>query len=91
MFRRPGNEDTRKGCMLYIDEFQVYANMGFANMVRLVANLGALEMARERLARLTQTLTIISTGLVKTQDKAKIGALALIPRQASTINHPVIV
>lgn len=28
VFRRPGNEDTRKGNMLYIDEFQVYANMG---------------------------------------------------------------
>ena len=33
VFRRPGNEDTRKGNMLYIDEFQVYANMGFANML----------------------------------------------------------
>lgn len=28
VFRRPGNEDTRRGNMLYIDEFQVYANMG---------------------------------------------------------------
>lgn len=33
VFRRPGNEDTRLGNMLYIDEFQVYANMGFANML----------------------------------------------------------
>ena len=33
VFRRPGNEDTRRGNMLYIDEFQVYANMGFANML----------------------------------------------------------
>ena len=33
VFSRPGNEDTRKGNMLYIDEFQVYANMGFANML----------------------------------------------------------
>lgn len=26
IFRRPGNEDTRRGCALYIDEFQTYAN-----------------------------------------------------------------
>lgn len=33
VFRRPGNEDTRRGCMLYIDEFQVYSNPGFADML----------------------------------------------------------
>lgn len=33
VFRRPGNENTRRGAMLYIDEFQVYANPGFADML----------------------------------------------------------
>lgn len=33
VFRRPGNEDTRRGAMLYIDEFQVYANPGFSDML----------------------------------------------------------
>lgn len=33
VFRRPGNEDTRLGNMLYIDEFQVYSNRGFENML----------------------------------------------------------
>lgn len=33
VFRRPGNEDTRRPCFLYIDEFQVYSNPGFADML----------------------------------------------------------
>lgn len=33
VFRRPGNEDTRRHHFLYIDEFQVYANPGFADML----------------------------------------------------------
>lgn len=33
VFRRPGNEFTRRHNMLYIDEFQVYANPGFADML----------------------------------------------------------
>lgn len=33
VFRRPGDENTRKGNMLYIDEFQVYANPGFEDML----------------------------------------------------------
>lgn len=33
VFRRPGNEFTRKGNMLYIDEFQVYTNPGFEDML----------------------------------------------------------
>lgn len=33
VLRRPGNEDTRRPCFLYIDEFQTYANMGFADML----------------------------------------------------------
>lgn len=33
VFRRPGNENTRKAHFLYIDEFQVYANPGFADML----------------------------------------------------------
>lgn len=33
IFKRPGNEDTRRGCMLFIDEFQVYANDGFEDML----------------------------------------------------------
>lgn len=33
VFKRPGNENTRRGCMLYIDEFQVYSNPGFADML----------------------------------------------------------
>lgn len=33
VFSRPGNEETRRGHMLYIDEFQVYANSSFENML----------------------------------------------------------
>lgn len=33
VFSRPGNENTRRGCMLYIDEFQTYANSGFSVML----------------------------------------------------------
>lgn len=33
VFRRPGNEDTRRGNMLFIDEFQVYTTPGFADML----------------------------------------------------------
>lgn len=33
VFRRPGNENTRRGNMLFIDEFQVYANPGFEDML----------------------------------------------------------
>lgn len=33
VFKRPGNEDTRRGCMLFVDEFQVYANEGFEDML----------------------------------------------------------
>lgn len=33
VLRRPGNEDTRRPCFLYIDEFQTYANMGFSDML----------------------------------------------------------
>lgn len=33
VFSRPGNENTRRGCMLYIDEFQTYANSGFSTML----------------------------------------------------------
>lgn len=33
VFRRPGNENTRKSHWLYIDEFQVYSNPGFADML----------------------------------------------------------
>ena len=33
VFRRPGTEDTRKHNFLYIDEFQCYANPGFADML----------------------------------------------------------
>lgn len=33
VFRRPGNENTRRPHYLYIDEFQVYANPGFADML----------------------------------------------------------
>lgn len=33
VFRRPGNENTRRGCMFYIDEFQTYANAGMQNML----------------------------------------------------------
>ena len=35
VFRRPGNEDTRKHNMLFIDEFQVYANPGFGDMLTM--------------------------------------------------------
>lgn len=33
VFKRPGNEDTRRHHFLYIDEFQVYTNPGFADML----------------------------------------------------------
>lgn len=33
VFRRPGNENTRRAHFLYIDEFQVYSNPGFADML----------------------------------------------------------
>lgn len=33
VFKRPGNENTRKSHFLYIDEFQVYSNPGFADML----------------------------------------------------------
>ena len=33
VFRRPGTEDDRRPCMLYIDEFQVFANPGFEDML----------------------------------------------------------
>ena len=32
-FKRPGNENTRRDHFLYIDEFQSYANPGFADML----------------------------------------------------------
>lgn len=35
VFRRPGNEFTRRNDMLYIDEFQVYSNPGFADMLTM--------------------------------------------------------
>lgn len=35
VFRRPGTEFTRKANMLFIDEFQVYANPGFADMLTM--------------------------------------------------------
>ena len=35
VFRRPGNENTRTHNMLYIDEFQVYSNPGFADMLTM--------------------------------------------------------
>lgn len=33
VFKRPGNEFTRRPHFLYIDEFQVYSNPGFADML----------------------------------------------------------
>ena len=33
VFKRPGNENTRKPHYLYIDEFQSYSNPGFADML----------------------------------------------------------
>lgn len=33
VFKRPGNENTRKAHFLYIDEFQTYSNPGFADML----------------------------------------------------------
>ncbi len=35
VFNRPGTEDTRKSCFLYIDEFQTYANKEFGNMLTM--------------------------------------------------------
>lgn len=33
VFRRPGSEDTRKGVIFYVDEFQKYANDGYADLL----------------------------------------------------------
>ena len=33
VFKRPGNEDSRRAHFLYIDEFQKYSNPGFADML----------------------------------------------------------
>lgn len=33
VFRRPGNENTRKGVVFYVDEFQKYANEGYADLL----------------------------------------------------------
>ena len=33
VFKRPGNEDTRREHFLFIDEFQTYSNPGFADML----------------------------------------------------------
>lgn len=33
VFRRPGNENTRRPHFLYIDEFQTYSNPGFSDML----------------------------------------------------------
>ena len=33
VFRRPGNENTRRAHFLYIDEFQTYSNPGFSDML----------------------------------------------------------
>lgn len=35
IFRRPGNENTRRGCFLYIDEFQKYSNPGFEDILTM--------------------------------------------------------
>ena len=35
IFRRPGREDTRKGNMLFIDEFQEYSNPGFGKVLTM--------------------------------------------------------
>lgn len=54
VFRRKGDEDTRRPCFLYIDEFQVYANPGFADMLtqgrsyRVSSNLAT--QARDQIA-----------------------------------------
>lgn len=56
VFRRPGNEDTRRGNMLYIDEFQVYANPGFEDML----TQGRSYRVASHLA--TQSRTLIGRG-----------------------------
>jgi len=33
VFRRPGDENTRRPCFLYIDEFQTYSTPGFSDML----------------------------------------------------------
>lgn len=33
VFRRPGDENTRKGCVFYVDEFQKYANKGYDDLL----------------------------------------------------------
>lgn len=56
VFRRPGNENTRRGNMLYIDEFQVYANPGFEDML----TQGRSYRVASHLA--TQSRTLIGRG-----------------------------
>jgi len=33
VFRRPGDENSRKGCIFYVDEFQKYANKGYDDLL----------------------------------------------------------
>lgn len=56
VFKRPGNEFTRKGNMLYIDEFQVYTNPGFEDML----TQGRSYRVASHLA--TQSRTLIGRG-----------------------------
>lgn len=56
VFRRPGNENTRRGNMLYIDEFQVYTNPGFEDML----TQGRSYRVASHLA--TQSRTLIGRG-----------------------------
>lgn len=66
VFRRPGNERTRKGHMLVLDEFQVYANPGFEDLL----TQGRSYRVASHLA--TQTRALIGRGGQSGKDFLKV-------------------
>lgn len=66
VFRRPGNENTRRGHMLVLDEFQVYANPGFEDLL----TQGRSYRVASHLA--TQTRALIGRGGQSGKDFLKV-------------------
>lgn len=66
VFRRPGNEKTRRGHMLFCDEFQVYANPGFEDLL----TQGRSYRVASHLA--TQTRALIGRGGQSGKDFLKV-------------------
>lgn len=66
VFRRPGNENTRRGHSLILDEFQVYANPGFEDLL----TQGRSYRVASHLA--TQTRALIGRGGQSGKDFLKV-------------------